>query len=376
MTMSVRDYTHDVAILGSGIAGSMLGAILARNGVKVLLIDAASHPRFAVGESTIPHLLVNLQIMATRYGVPEIATLTSVKTCTSEISNTFGVKRHFGFMLHRPGEEPDPRESNLFATPRVLNQSSHLFRQDSDAYMFRTAAKYGCDTRQNYRVLDVAPDADAVVLTGQDGVEYRARYLVDASGFRSVLAGKLELRETPCRFKHHSRSLFTHMIGVRPFDEVVDHPKEDRPPVRWHEGTMHHTFERGWFWIIPFDNYPESRNPLCSVGLTFDPRLYPRPADMTPEEEFLQVCARADLLVAAVQIADNRIRLRQDLAIELSFTSGRDRFRGSLRTLADNREQAFDLLRLALSAPRFDADAVARVRAQIIQAMPTTVGMP
>jgi zinc protease len=56
----------------------------------------------------------------------------------------------------------------------------------------------------------------------------------------------------------------------------------------------------------------------------------------------------------------------QDLAIELSFASARDRLRGSLRTLADNRDQAFDLLRLSLNAPRFDADAVTRIRGQIM----------
>jgi zinc protease len=51
-------------------------------------------------------------------------------------------------------------------------------------------------------------------------------------------------------------------------------------------------------------------------------------------------------------------------AIELSFQVGRDDFHGSLRTLNENREEAFDLLRLALSAPRFDADAIERVRGQ------------
>src|SRR5689334_24254335 len=35
-------------------------------------------------------------------------------------------------------------------------------------------------------------------------------------------------------------------------------------------------------------------------------------------------------------------------AIELSFSAGRDTFRGSLRMLRDNKEEAFDLLRMAL----------------------------
>ena len=43
-------------------------------------------------------------------------------------------------------------------------------------------------------------------------------------------------------------------------------------------------------------------------------------------------------------------------AIELSFRSGRDYFRGTLRTLKENRDEAFDYLRLALTEPRFDAE--------------------
>ncbi len=53
-------------------------------------------------------------------------------------------------------------------------------------------------------------------------------------------------------------------------------------------------------------------------------------------------------------------------AIELSFRAGRDYLRGTLRTLAENRDEAFDDLRLALTEPRFDAAAVERMRAQVI----------
>lgn len=51
-------------------------------------------------------------------------------------------------------------------------------------------------------------------------------------------------------------------------------------------------------------------------------------------------------------------------AIELRFRVGRDYFRGTLRTLNEHRDEAFDLLRLALTSPRFDVDAVERVRGQ------------
>jgi zinc protease len=55
-----------------------------------------------------------------------------------------------------------------------------------------------------------------------------------------------------------------------------------------------------------------------------------------------------------------------DHAINLSFDARRDDFHGQLQTLSSHRDEAFALLALALNAPRFDADAVARVKAQVI----------
>jgi zinc protease len=56
-------------------------------------------------------------------------------------------------------------------------------------------------------------------------------------------------------------------------------------------------------------------------------------------------------------------------AIELRFQVARDYFHGSLRTLNEHREEAFDLLHLALAAPRFEADAVERVRGQMLSVL-------
>jgi zinc protease len=56
-------------------------------------------------------------------------------------------------------------------------------------------------------------------------------------------------------------------------------------------------------------------------------------------------------------------------AIELSFNSTRDYFRGSLRMLRDNRDEAFDLLRKALTSPHFDSADIERIRAQVISGL-------
>lgn len=59
----------------------------------------------------------------------------------------------------------------------------------------------------------------------------------------------------------------------------------------------------------------------------------------------------------------------EDKAIELSFGASRDRLSGSMRTLAENADAAFDLLGLAILTPRFDPDAIERVRGQIISGL-------
>ena len=56
----------------------------------------------------------------------------------------------------------------------------------------------------------------------------------------------------------------------------------------------------------------------------------------------------------------------QTLATRIDFDAGRDVMVGTLTTLTPNRDDAFDLLRLALTAPRFDLDATERVRAQVV----------
>lgn len=58
-----------------------------------------------------------------------------------------------------------------------------------------------------------------------------------------------------------------------------------------------------------------------------------------------------------------------DIAARISFSAESDHFRGSLQTLANARDEAFRLFSLAISSPRFDEDAVERIRAQILTSL-------
>lgn len=59
-------------------------------------------------------------------------------------------------------------------------------------------------------------------------------------------------------------------------------------------------------------------------------------------------------------------RARDDLAASFRFSSDIDTVAISARFLTENRDQAIDLLHLALTEPRFDPDAVERVRGQVL----------
>lgn len=54
----------------------------------------------------------------------------------------------------------------------------------------------------------------------------------------------------------------------------------------------------------------------------------------------------------------------EELALRMNFEDGRDAFYGSFETLTVNRQEAIRLLALALNKPRFDAEAIERMRKQ------------
>ncbi|MET9220958.1 tryptophan 7-halogenase [Streptomyces sp. NPDC003300] len=282
----------DVAILGAGMAGGLLGSVLARNGVKVLLIDAGVHPRFAVGESTIPYTSSMTRIIAERYQVPEIEPLASFKGIQEKIAPSCGRKQNFGFVYHVEGQPQDPEQINQLVVPEWQRTETHLFRQDVDAYLFNLAVTYGAVPKVATKIADIEVFPEhGVLLRSDKGEEFHASYLIDGSGFRSPVAEKFGLRETPTRARAHSRSLFTHMVGVTPFDDAKA-ARSHKQPSPWHNGTLHHVFDGGWLWVIPFDNHDGALNPLCSVGLQLDERKFPAEPGVSAQEQFDQFLER------------------------------------------------------------------------------------
>lgn len=271
----------DVIILGSGISGSTLATILAKHQVRVLIIDKGTHPRFAIGEALTSHTEKLFSLLSHQYGIPEFDHLSSFHKINKHLKNCgCGYKRSFGFLYHQEGKEQLPQERIQWGT----GHDSHLFRQEIDHYLLKTANNYGAKFLCETTVSDIKIDASKVEVKLESGEQFTADYLVDASGYNSILAEKLNLREKPTRFKTHSRSIFTHMIGVKNTDDCLKETNANIMP--FYQGTVHHIFDGGWMWVIPFNNHENSSNPICSVGLNLDPRRFPKNNNLSPDQEF------------------------------------------------------------------------------------------
>lgn len=293
-----KEESFDVAILGSGIGGTMLAAILARQGKRVLILEKGSHPRFAVGEALLPQSTLWMWILAQRFDVPEIQHLTRLDSIYEHVGPTCGIKRTLSFLYHEDGQRQDPRKSSLLIAPSTpLTSESHLFRQDIDLYMLNAAIRYGAVYRDRTDVREFDIDDDGVRLRTDTGEEFEARFLVDGAGFRSPLADRFGLREKPTPLETQSRSIFTHMLNMKIYDDTLLPGESPGLSAGWAEGTLHHVFEGGWFWIIPFNNVPGSENPLCSVGLTLNMKRYPD-TGMGAEEEFFHFVNRFPSIAA------------------------------------------------------------------------------
>ena len=235
------------------------------------------------------------------------------------IGTSHGIKRHFGFLHHSEGEPQRIDRSLQAVIPKHPHgHELHLYRQDSDAYLAATAIAYGAEIWQNSPVADVRIGEDGVEIQTSGGQIAIADYVVDAGGFRSLLAQQHDLRT-------HSRAIFTHMIDVPDFHEMAIRQTEYGLPFSMAEGTLHHLFRGGWLWVIPFNNYAGSTNPLCSVGLMLDPRVYPASDDVPPDEEFFAFIERFPSIAA---------HLRQAKAVRPWTRTGRIQY-SSTRVVGD-----------------------------------------
>jgi len=232
----MNDEGCDVVVIGGGPAGSTAAALLARRGYRVVALEKAHHPRFHIGESLLP---MNLPLFE-RLGV-----LDKVRA--------LGVyKRGADF------EADNERGYNTFAFDRALGNSPphayQVWRQDFDRMLFEHAGACGASAREGHEALGLeqrGPRDTRLEVRTDDGRSYRiqARYLIDASGRDTFLAGKKKLRrKNPL---HQSAAIFGHFRGA------------DARAGGDAGNISMYRFEHGWMWMIPLPEGVMSVGAVC-----------------------------------------------------------------------------------------------------------------
>jgi FADH2 O2-dependent halogenase len=282
---------YDVLIIGSGIAGTALACILAKNGYKVLIVEKGEHPRFAIGESMLPQTAMWMWIVGEHYDIPEIKTLAKHQDICESIGHSCGVKRVIGFSYHKEGQKQAADEGHKLIQPEnPIVSESHLFREDIDFFMLKAAIGYGADYVDRTEITDLdftETHVEARLLQDQ---KHQARFVVDGSGRNSLISKKFALQENPTRLKTNSRSIFCHVSGLQPYDHFTQ-SGSNAQRRQWHEGTLQHIFDGGWVWVIPFGNHPMSENTLASIGLQLDANRYPK-QQVDPGQEFMDIVSK------------------------------------------------------------------------------------
>lgn len=284
------DTTYEVAVLGGHVAAALLAAVLARGGVRVLLLDAGPGGHVPAGEDTVPYGAEIFALLAGRFGLPEIAGFGHAADLPDEVRAAGGLKKNIGFLHHEEGREQDPRHVVQFVVPGEHDES-HLYRPAADEYAWRIAVAAGAATAEGRPWLAGAvPGEDEVTLTTGDGRTYRAEFVVDGAGPGSPLAGSLLGDDPGLPLRGRSRVVAGRMLGVAPFENVSG-ARQYRKAAPWSEGTTSHLFPGGWLQVVPFGNHPGSANPRTSVTLSLDPGRFPA-SGLAPEKEFAEVVGR------------------------------------------------------------------------------------
>lgn len=186
----------DIAILGSGFAGSLTTLIVDRIGLTPVLIDRARHPRFAIGESSTPLAALSLERLARDYGLEDLHQLANYSRWSRHHKQLGrGLKRGFTFYDHRTGDPRKRAHSALLvaASPNDAVADAHWLRQDVDHYLVRQACREGVEYHDRCQVTELTTSDSAIDLvldTETSQVTVRASVLVDATG-KSGLVAKL-----------------------------------------------------------------------------------------------------------------------------------------------------------------------------------------
>lgn len=262
----------DVCVVGGGPGGSSTATMLARQGVRVLLLEREQFPRFHIGESQLPWINGILEALGADHQIQRAGFVQKWGASFTTIDGSNSQYADFA----RAVEVPRP-------------QTYQVPRAEFDRALLDHATSCGATVLQGCTARDVAFDADGVTLTytdtAGDAITVRGAVLVDASGRAGFMAKRFgERRKDPVL---QNISVHRQYVGIPRAEgrRAGDIRMVTRP-------------DKGWFWFIPIDAE------TISVGIVIPQAIYRASARTTPEatlDAFIAESPAAAELVAKAQ---------------------------------------------------------------------------
>jgi FADH2 O2-dependent halogenase len=252
--------SYDIAIAGSGFAGSLMAMIAKRLGYSVVLLERSKHPRVVIGESSTPLANLLLEELCRRYNLAAVAPLAKWGSWQRSLPQIgCGLKRGFTFYRHQLDGLDDQnafRDNQLLvaASPHDEIADTHWFRASFDSFLVEQAKQIGVDYLDEMKVDQVVCSETGATLSGvRNGATFSidTKFLIDATGPRGLCHNALGLAESPLPHYPATQALYSHFSGVtRPArtsaNETAPYPPED--------AAVHHVFDGGWIWVLRFNN--------------------------------------------------------------------------------------------------------------------------
>jgi len=297
----------DVVIVGAGFGGSLTALLAQRIGLRPVLIERASHPRFAVGESSTPQGDLLLSELARRYGLSRLAPLCKYGSWRRAYPELVcGLKRGFSYFHHVEGEPfapSDDRAGELLvaASPDDESSDTHWLRADFDAFLVdevRAAGIPYLDHCELTKLVAADPWSIECVQAGR-GLQLRSPFIVDASGDACVLGKLLGIVNDLSCVHTHSRALYAHFSDVPAWGDFYDSlgGQSNEHPFPCHAAALHHIFDGGWMYQLRFDN------DVTSAGFVLDTGCHPARLATTPEQEWAEQLGRFPSLARQFEAA-------------------------------------------------------------------------